>query len=263
MPTAAVWDPSQYHRYGDLRLRPAIELFNRISVEAPSVVHDIGTGGGEIARLMARRWPEASVIGSDSSPEMLDKAEAATPDGSTITWELLDLNNWQPTPNHDVIYANAVLHWLPDHAEIFPRLVTGLNPDGELAVQMPLSWWQPSHQVIRQTLAAMNTPEADSLASFMQTPNVGQPDLYYEILRPKVATIDIWSTEYQQILSGHDPVFEWVSGSILRPVFAQLPESDVPRFSEMCRGALREVYPRQSDGTTLFPFKRLFLVARK
>ncbi|MCP5113471.1 MAG: methyltransferase domain-containing protein, partial [bacterium] len=172
MSTSATWNPAQYHRHSDLRLRPALELFNRISAESPSLVHDIGTGGGEIARLMALRWPQATVIGSDSSQEMLDTAQATTAAEARIRWDLLDLNEWQPDGDHDVIYANAVLHWLPDHSEILPCLVDGLTAGGELAGQMPMSWWQPSHLAIRQTLAAMSTPEADSLAAFMATPNV-------------------------------------------------------------------------------------------
>lgn len=263
MPIAAVWDPNQYHRHSDLRLRPALELFNRIAVDSPSLVHDIGTGGGEIARLMAQRWPNATVVGSDSSREMLDKAQSVTADGGDIDWVLLDLNDWRPEPDHDVIYANAVLHWLPDHTALFPRLVSGLRTGGELAVQMPMSWWQPSHEAIRATLADMDTPEAESLADFMATPNVAQPGIYQDILSPLVSDLDIWSTEYQQILSGPDPVFDWVSGSILRPVFTQLAPPDVERFSAMCRQRLRDSYPPQADGTTLFPFKRLFIVARR
>jgi trans-aconitate 2-methyltransferase len=255
-----VWDPGQYHRFGDLRLRPALELFARISVENPSVVHDIGTGGGEIAGLMAQRWPNARVIGSDSSQEMLDKAADSAP---SVEWRLLDVADWRPAAEHDVIYANAVLHWLSDHDEAFPRLVAGLVSDGELAVQMPMSWWQPSHQVIRETLAHLNGPEAAALGKSMEQPNVFPPDRYYDILRPIVSSLDIWETTYQQTLTGRDPIFEWVSGTMLRPILTQLPANDAARFSELCRRGLREAYPPQTDGTTLFPFRRLFVVARR
>ena len=198
MSQPAVWDPSQYHQYGDLR--PALELLSRVSAKAPSIVHDIGTGGGEIARLMAERWPNARVIGSDSSREMLDKAAEAD---SSVEWRFLDLGDWKPAAEHDVTYGNAVLHWLPDHAELLP------------------------------------------------------------LLRPLTSALDIWETTYQQILTGADPVFEWVSGSILRPVLTQLPAADAANFSDRCRRSLREAYPPQPDGTTLFPFRRLFIVARR
>lgn len=260
MSRRAVWDPSQYHRYADLRLRPALDLFSRISVEEPSLVHDIGTGGGEVARLMAERWPEARVVGSDNSSEML--AKAAETD-SSVEWRLLDLAEWQPAAEHDVIYGNAVLHWLANHEELFPRLINGLTKGGELAVQMPLAWWQPSHQVIRQTLSELPGSEAEALRASMAEPNVYRPERYYDILRPIADELDIWETTYQQILTGEDPVFEWVSGSILRPVFSQLPAAEADRFSELCRPALRAAYPRRADGTTLFPFHRLFIVARR
>jgi len=256
----AVWDPTQYHQYGDLRLRPALELFSRISVESPALVHDIGTGGGEMARLMADRWPDASVIGSDSSDEMLSKAALTM---SSVEWRVLDLAHWRPAAEYDVIYGNAVLHWLADHEDVFPRLVRGLTSGGQLAAQMPLSWWQPSHQVIRETLATLPGPEAEGLTASMAHPNVYQPDRYYKILNPIVTELDIWETTYQQILTGDDPVFEWVSGSILRPVLTQLPPDEADRFSELCRRRLRAAYPQQPDGTTLFPFRRLFIIARR
>ena len=254
------WDPTQYHRYGDLRLRPAVELFSRISVENPELFHDIGTGGGEIARLASNRWPFAEVIGSDSSMEMLEQARAQP---SKVDWRWLDIRDWRPEPIHDVIYSNAVLHWLPDHAELFPRLMTGLQPAGELAVQMPMSWWQPSHRSIRAALRDLDTPEGDAMADTMAKPNVHRPFFYWDVLRPHASHLDLWETTYHQELTGDDPVFEWVSGSILRPVFAKLPPDQLERFSAMCKEKLLSDYPVRPDGTTLFPFHRLFIIARK
>lgn len=260
MTDSPVWDPDQYHRFGDLRLRPALELLQRVRSAQPQLVHDIGTGGGEIARLMKQRWPTAHVIGSDTSAEMLEKA-AATP--SDVEWRHMDIAQWEPDPEHDVIYSNAVLHWLPDHAELFPRLVGGLAPGGELAVQMPMSWFQPSHEAIRESLSALQTAEADALARHMATPNVSQPANYWEVLSGHVTELDVWETTYHQVLEGDDPVFEWISGSILRPVIAGLPEEQLAAFSVDCRRRLRAAYPPMADGRTIFPFRRLFIVAQR
>ena len=256
------WDPTQYHRYGDLRLRPALELFARINVANPSLVHDIGTGGGEIARLAAARWPEARIVGSDTSPQMLAKARA-TDTAEAVEWMELDIATWRPEPKHSVIYGNAVLHWVDDHADLMPRLVGGLVDGGQLAVQMPMSWWQPSHEAIRESLAALGTPEAGSLAEAMARPNVEQPGTYYDILQPVTSALDIWTTEYQQVLDGADPVFEWISGSILRPVFAGLPDDQLATFEVDCKQRLRTTYPASVDGRTLFPFSRVFIVATR
>lgn len=257
---SVTWDPDQYHRYGDLRLRPALELFARVSVDSPALVHDIGTGGGEIARLAKSRWPSARVIGSDSSPEMLATAQEQP---SEVEWHQLDIADWRPEPEHDLIYSNAVLHWLPEHSELFPRLVAGLRNGGQLAVQMPLSWWQPSHRSIRAALRELGTAQGEALAAAMDEPNVHQAAFYWDTLRPHVADLDIWETTYHQVLAGADPVFEWVSGSILRPVFAGLPPDQLERFSVACREKLLSDYPQRPDGTTLFPFRRLFIVATK
>lgn len=260
MSAAPAWDPQQYHRFRGLRLRPAVELFSRVSLENPHLVHDIGTGGGEIARLMTQRWPAARVIGSDSSAAMLDKARQ---EDSGVEWMELDVNDWRPDSEADLIFANAVLHWLPDHDELFPRLMAGLVVGGQLAVQMPMSWWQPSHQAIRASLAALGTAAGAALGETMATPNVAQPDFYWEILQPVASAIDIWETTYQQALTGPDPVFEWISGSILRPVIAGLPADQFEQFAADCRQRLRAAYPSQPDGITLFPFRRLFIVATR
>jgi len=257
---SVTWDPTQYHRYSDLRLRPALDLFARISVDSPVLVHDIGTGGGEIARLATVRWPSAQVVGSDSSIEMLEQARV---EPSAVEWQRLDIAEWQPAAEHDVIYSNAVLHWLPDHGELFPRLVGGLRDGGQLAVQMPMSWWQPSHQSIRASLRELGTAEGDALADSMEEPNVNQPSFYWDAIRLHVSALDIWETTYHQVLTGEGPVFDWVSGSILRPVFARLPAEQLDRFSAICREKLLSDYPQRPDGTTLFPFHRLFIVATK
>jgi len=257
---APFWDPAQYHSFGDKRLRPALELLSRLTATAPRVVHDIGTGGGEIARLMADRWPDARVLGSDSSPDMLAKARS---ESSTVEWQEIDIATWHPANGHDVIYANAALHWLGDHEELFPRLIRALAPGGELAVQVPLSWWQPSHEVIRKTLGELSSPEALELTQKMSVPNVQQASWYYDLVAPLVASLDIWETTYHQVLDGEDPVFEWVSGSIIRPVMSALDTVEYEQFARACRARLRAAYQRRADGTTLFPFRRLFMVARR
>ncbi len=138
-----------------------------------------------MARAMADRWPAAEVTGSDLSPEMLTEA-ATVP--SRVSWEIGDVRNWQPDRGHDVIYSNAVLHWVDDHAELLPRLVSYLNPGGVLAIQMPLSWHEPSHQLMRATLATGGpggSPLGDpALRQRYERPPVESPGWYHTILEP-------------------------------------------------------------------------------
>ena len=256
---SVAWDPALYARFGDHRLRPALELFARIDLDAPRLVYDLGCGGGEIARLMADRWPGATVVGNDVSVEMLAKA-AATP--SRVRWEQADIRAWSPPEPPDLLYSNAMLQWVEGHNEIFPRLVGFLNPGGVLAVQVPLSWDEPSHQLMREALAEA-APDATALRATLDRRWVADPEHYYDLLRPLVRELDVWVTRYIQALRGDDPVLEWVKGTGLRPVLSGLAGDRRERFLEHYRARLRQAYPRRPRGETLYPFPRLFIVARK
>jgi trans-aconitate 2-methyltransferase len=254
------WDPSQYGRFSDHRLRPALELLARVSHADPRVVHDLGCGRGELARLMADRWPAADVTGSDLSAEMLTDA-AKLP--SRVHWIQADLRCWEPDRPQDVIYSNAVLHWVDDHDQLLPRLVGLLAPGGVLAAQMPLSWHEPSHRIVREVLEQIGTEAAATLHDRLRRPPVASPEHYFETLRPLVTTIDIWTTTYLHELAGPDGVFEWVKGSALRPVLTTLLPPDRDRFVAAYRSRLRDAYATSAAGTTVYRFPRLFIVATR
>src|SRR5687768_10381007 len=102
------WDPALYQKYADHRLRPALELLDRIPLVTPAVVYDLGCGTGQVTRLIAERWPAATVYGLDNSTEMLAQAET---EPSTVQWIEADISNWRPKTAPDLIYSNATLHW--------------------------------------------------------------------------------------------------------------------------------------------------------
>lgn len=147
------WDPSQYLKFADHRLRPAIDLINRIDLDRPALVVDLGCGAGNVTRLLARRWPQAAVVGVDGSADMLARAKAGDRD-TVIRWQHADVNGWTPDRPADLIYSNAALHWLDDHGALFPRLIEGLKPGGVLAVQMPRNHGAPSHTCMTEAAAA-------------------------------------------------------------------------------------------------------------
>lgn len=262
--TSTTWDPRQYKHYGGLRLRPALELFERVDVERPTAVYDLGCGVGEIARLMTERWPEAEVVGSDSSEAMIEKARAGGE--SRVTWQVDDASTWAPPKPADVIFSNAMLHWIPGHDELFPRLVRHLRPGGVLAAQMPLSWPEPSHRLIRETLQGGNGGRGYGDATLRERMDrrwVEDAAFYYDLLRPLCSEVDIWETRYVQVLEGDDPVLEWVKGTGLRPVLDALDGSEKESFLADYGARLRAAYPKRAGGETLYPFPRLFLVVRR
>lgn len=259
MAPTPTWDPAQYLRFADHRTRPAMELLARIPCESPRHVVDLGCGAGNVTRRLSERWPAAEVVGLDRSAAMLEKARA---EPSRIRWIEGDLATWRPEFAPDVIYANASLHWVEPHDALLVRLVEDLAPGGCLAVQMPRSHGQPSHELMRAVLAGndLGTPE---LRALMDRCPVASALHYHARLAPNARTLDVWETEYVHELEGDDPILDWVQGTGLRPILEGLDDRERAVFLADYAERLRTAYPRAANGRTPFPFKRLFVVASR
>lgn len=252
------WDTTQYLKFADHRTRPAIDLLGRIGAQAPARVVDLGCGAGNVTALLAARWPNADIVGLDPSPEMLDRARTDHP---TLSFEVADAASWSAEPPVDVLYSNAALHWLGDHARLFPHLFAQVAPGGWLAVQMPRNFDAPSHTSVAD--AAADGPWRETIAAMLDEPPTHAPGVYIDLLSPLADLIDVWETEYIQILEGDNPVAEWTKGTWLRPFLNALDGSERDGFEAAYRARVRDAYPPLPDGRTVFPFRRLFLVARR
>jgi trans-aconitate 2-methyltransferase len=252
------WDPKTYMNFGAERTRPAGELLARIAADAPVRVADLGCGPGNSTALLAARWPDAKLDGIDNSNEMLADARKS---GVDAEWVLADIAQWKPAKACDVIFSNAALQWVGGHAELLPRLMGFVAAGGTLAVQMPRNFAEPCHTLIRE--AASGKRWAHKFDDVRDWWHVLAPEDYFGVLEGHAAAIDIWETRYVQVLEGEDAVFRWMSGTGLRPFAAALDESERAEFLEIYRDGLRAAYPRRAGGTTLYPFQRLFIVARK
>lgn len=254
------WDPTQYQKYGDERSRPFIELVARVDATNPSYVVDLGCGPGTLTRLLAERWTGAQVLGVDSSPEMVaDAQQHAIP--NRLAFVEGDLAQWQATQPVDVLVANAALHWVPDHVDLFPRFAAALAPSGVFAFQVPDNFTEPSHTLL---LELRSSPRwCDQVGEGAdRTAGVERPERYLEELIAAGFEADVWQTEYLHVLPGEDAVLEWVKGTALRPVLSRLDGSDREEFLADYGAALRAAYPQQPYGT-VFPFRRTFAVARR
>lgn len=248
------WDAAQYATFADERARPGHDLVARIPKVTARRICDLGCGRGDLTAMLAARWPDAEVTGVDLSPAMLADARARFPE---IDWVEGDLADWTPGAPADLIFANAALHWLPDHDALFPRLMDQLAPGGVLAVQMPNNFAEPSHKLLRAI--AEQGPWADKLA--LPRAPVASTDAYWRLLRPLAARLDIWETQYLHALTGEDPVLNWVRGTALLPVQERLEGEEMAAFVEAYAEALRTVYTAEATGQTLFTFRRIFIVA--
>lgn len=252
------WDPSQYLKFSGTRFRPAIDLLNRVPQATPKLVYDLGCGTGNVTRALVERWPGAEVIGVDSSTEMLAGARDAVPGARFVQ---ADLNTWQPEAPPEVIYSNAALQWLDGHDTLFPRLMAKLAPGGTLAVQMPRNHQAPSHTSMET--AAHDGPWESKLKPVLRTSPTAPPEIYYDILTPHAAQLDIWEQVYLQVLEGDNPVVQFTKGSALKPLLDSLQGEQKAGFEKRYAELIRAAYPPRPNGRTLFPFRRLFIIAQK
>jgi trans-aconitate 2-methyltransferase len=251
------WNPSQYLKFAEARLRPAADLLARVTLTAPRNIYDLGCGTGNATRMLKTRWPEAAVTGVDNSAEML--AQAAQ-DSGDISWQQLNLADWAPDQPADLIFSNAALHWLPNHVQLFPTLMAKLAAGGMLAVQMPRNFNSPSHTLIEAT--ARQGPWRNKLEHLLRPPPVGEPQHYHALLESLASKVEIWETEYLEVLAGKDPVKEWLKGTWLKQFLDPLDPPERSAFEADYAQQVALAYPRQPDGKTLFPFRRLFMVAQ-
>ncbi|MFW0773876.1 trans-aconitate 2-methyltransferase [Paenarthrobacter nitroguajacolicus] len=260
------WDPSKYVEFGNHRDRPFHDLVGRVRANHPSKVIDLGCGPGNLTATLSDRWPEARVVGVDSSEDMLRKAESLRhhspwQQSSRLTFELGDIAEWVPDADTDVVVTNAALQWVSGHQEMLARWLHALKPGAWFAMQVPGNFTSPSHTLMRQ-LAGSPAWSARLEGVLRHDGAVGSPADYLGIMLDAGCAADAWETTYQQVLQGEDPVLEWVRGTALRPVLAALSAEEAADFEGEYSALLREAYPSTSHGT-VFPFRRIFAVAQK
>jgi trans-aconitate 2-methyltransferase len=260
---STTWDPDQYLRFSDERGRPFWDLVQRIPIGAPGLIVDLGCGPGNMTAQLLDRWPEAHVIGVDSSAEMISQASALVTD--RLSFERGDVRSWEPAEAVDVLLSNATLQWVPDHATLFEHFLGFLAPGGAFAFQVPGNFGFPSHVLLHE-LASSDRWKELMAPAIDAAPSSLEPEEYLERLLTAGATaVDVWETTYLHVLHGPDAVLEWITATGLRPFLRALEASGQPsdksEFLEAYGAALRAAYPPDREGRTVFPFRRIFAVA--
>ncbi|MFN0052120.1 MAG: methyltransferase domain-containing protein [Planctomycetales bacterium] len=254
------WDADQYLRFAEERTRPCRDLVARIDVSFPRRMIDLGCGPGNSTQVLSQRWPAAELTGLDSSEEMV---QAARRDHSQWESRVGDISSWASSPGEpfDIVFSNAALQWVPDHGALFPSLLSRVAVGGALAVQVPCNLEAPAH-VIARRLAAREDWRPLFPPDGVREWHVHDADFYYDRLAPGAQRVDFWTTEYLHVMPGVESVVEWYKGTGLRPYHQALASpADQERFLQEYRDGLREAYSLRADGSLLFPFQRLFMIA--
>lgn len=253
----ADWSATQYLKFEDERTRAARDLLAQIPSEHPRTVVDIGCGPGNSTELLVRRWPQAAVTGIDTSADMLRQARERL---RAQTFIEANVAHWMPPPDTDVLFANAIFQWVPDHLKQLARLVGALPPGGVLAVQMPDNLDEPSHILMREVAfqEPFRTPLADAARMRDALP---RPRDYYDALQPLCSRLEIWHTIYNHVLDDASAIVEWVKGTGLRPFLDPLEVPERKLFVAEYAARVAAAYLPQRDGKVLLRFPRIFIVA--
>jgi trans-aconitate 2-methyltransferase len=257
MTDTATWNPATYLQFADERARPFADLVAHIGVTSPRRVVDLGCGPGGLTAGLAVRWPQADVLGIDSSTEMVETAHKYA--GARVRFEVADLRTWQPDTPVDVLVSNATLQWVPDHLDLLPRLVDAVAPGGWVGLQVPGNFDQASHRLLYRLAADHRFAAVTTGLERAAAPDAAT---YLSHLSRLGLHVDAWETTYLHVLAGPDPVFRWIAGTGARPVLQALPDAQRPVFEAEYKAMLRDAYPEHDFGTVL-PFRRVFVVARR
>ncbi len=249
------WNASLYLRFERERTQPSRDLLARIPIARPEEIVDLGCGPGNSTAILRERWPSAKIVGVDNSIAMLEQAKKTDQE---TEWRCEDIGSWRSSSRVDFIFANASLHWLPDHESLLKSLMQQLKPGGALAFQVPALYDQPATAAIRE-ISALDTWKIYAPKSF---PTVHPPLVYHDYLAREAASIDLWETLYYHQLPDHTAILDWYRSTGLRPYLEALPDDAArEQFQQQLLTRFRILFPTRANGDVLFPFRRLFVVA--
>ena len=259
------WNPALYMRFASERTRPAAELMARIPFIDAQVQHvvDLGCGPGNSTQLLLSRFSEAQVLGIDNSQSMLAAASENVPQAKFLE---ADIAQWQPdvrAQSPQLIFANAALHWVPDHEALIPRLFSLLAAGGVLAIQVPDNDEEASHVIMRE-VAELSQFAQERTKSTAPRSKILLPREYYDLLASVGAqSIDIWHTVYQHRMESPAAIVEWLRSTGLRTYVESLPARLQTAYLAEYEKRVDQAYPPLADGSRLLAFPRLFIVAQR
>lgn len=252
------WNSAQYLKFKNERTQPAVDLASRISVKNPKNILDIGCGPGNSTHVLYERYPHANILGIDNSENMIATAQTAYPELKFMLCDAEKLSSIEK--KFDIVFSNACIQWIPNHAQLLKNMMSLLNTGGVLAVQIPVNYEEPIHKIIADV--SSNDKWKSKFSHPRNFYNL-RPNEYYDILSGISSDFNMWCTTYCHRMKSHGQILEWYRGTGLRPYLEVLSENEQADFEDDIYEALVNTYPTQQNGEIIFRFPRLFFTAVK
>ncbi|KAK0660462.1 putative Trans-aconitate methyltransferase [Cercophora samala] len=268
-PNKLDWSPEKYLRFEAPRGRPIndlISFLSRSGLSQPQRIVDLGCGPGNSTIALKKQWPRAQITGVELSPAMVAAASQKNC-GEGIDYQAGDVKDFIAPPETDLIFSNAVFHWLrsDERIQTIVQHLKRLKPGGVLAFQVPDNFEEPSHRLMRDTAYHSPGPWVKYFMGEDQKPELDPIEsvaTWYNSLKPYCESVEIWHTTYHHILEGHEAIVEWFETTGLKPYLDLLEEDENAKkeFVEQYIRGLEREYPTLADGKVVLHFPRLFVV---
>lgn len=249
------WNPNKYLLFKDQRTQPAVDLAQKVKKICPQTIVDIGCGPGNSSEVLRSVFPDADIIGIDSSAGMIEKAQK---EHNSIRFLICGAE--ELTGTYDLLFSNACLQWIPGHEELIPQLMLRLNPGGALAVQIPMNSEEPLFRIIKDTAAESKW---DFETVHFEKNDVLSPKEYFDLLSRCSSNFEIWETVYYHAMPSHRQLIEWVKGTRLRPYLDVLNPAQQSEFENDILSKVKAAYPVMANNKVVLKFRRFFFIAEK
>ena len=253
------WNAKQYSKFEKERTLPSLDLVKAIDCKNVRTTLDIGCGIGNSTAVLKKYFPNAKIIGADSSEDMLT---AARKNHSDIEFIKLDAEKELDTVSdrYDVVFSNACIQWIPEHHKLLRRMFNLLNDNGVLAIQTPQQSKHPVHGII--TSLADSEKWRGKIHCKRVFYNLSENE-YFDVLSELSDNFRIWEVVYFHSMPSHQAIAEWYKGTGLRPYLEQLTQNDKDEFLRDFSSEIKKIYPIQKNGEIIFRFPRLFFTVTK
>lgn len=243
------WNPQQYEKFMSAREQPFVDLLARIDKRPRLRVVDLGCGPGTLTRKLAEALPDAEVTGLDSSPSMLARAAELARPGLRFVEQTIEAWADDAGEPYDLVFSNAALQWVPDHATLVPKILARVAPRGQIVVRLPADDYNPMRAVFA---------DAAGWRHQMATLDI---TAYAELLyRAGLEALDVFEKIYPHVLPDADAVLEWAKGTALLPYLERLPPAQHAPYLDEVRRRLHACYPTRP---VFFPFRRVVFCAHR
>ncbi len=253
------WDSNQYLKFKRERTQPAADLLSHVPLEAPVKILDIGCGPGNSTQVLAQRYPNAEIIGIDSSKNMIEAARKNCPQ---LEFRICDASSELETlgKDFDLVFSNACIQWIENHDRIIPYWMSVLKSGGAIAVQMPMNYDEPIQLLIQKVTGS------DKWKSYFPNPRVFfnlTPEEYFDLLSRVSPDFSMWRTYYYHSMNSIQDILEWYRSTGLKPYLDVLPEDKKESFEQDIMEEIKTAYPARENGRVILRFPRFFFIARK